>query len=342
MNFGRCIILRALLLGFIFSGISTELFGADSAHTQKLIEGAKKEGKVVWYTTMAIDESRRVLNRFEEKYPFIKAELFRTGGGPMLNRILSEARAGGQRFDVVNSRSETFLVLKEAKITREYDSPERAMIEDDFRDKTGYWTGIYGLAIVVGYNTELVKKTDLPKTYEDLLKPQWKGKILNDTENFFWFSGLLRAWGKEKGLEYFRKLAKQDQTFMRGNTARVQLVAAGEKPLLIAYNHTIQRMNSRGGPIDWVPLDPVIFTPNILMYANEGPNPNAGKLLVDFLLSKEGQEMLRGFNRITVRKDVDPDPPRLLRGFKRYVLPPEQYDDYGEIAKLYREVFGIN
>ncbi|MFQ5849375.1 MAG: ABC transporter substrate-binding protein [Candidatus Binatia bacterium] len=312
------------------------------AHTKRLIEGAKKEGKVVWYTTMTISESKPMLERFEKKYPFIKAELFRTGGGPLLNRMMSEARAGRHLFDVVNTRAEAFLTVKKAGLIAKYKSPERSMVEDDLKDREGYWTASYGIALVLGYNTEQVKPADVPRSYQALLEPRWKGKILNDTENFHWFSGLLRAWGREKGLAYMRRLAAQDQTFMRGNTARVQLVTAGEKPLLIAYNHTIQRMKSRGGPIDWVPLEPVVFTSNVFMYARGGPNPNAGKLLIDFLLSKEGQEMIRGFNRITVRKDLDPNPPRLSRGFKRFVLTPEQYDDYNEIVKLYRKVFKID
>ncbi len=313
-----------------------------SAHTKKLIEGAKKEGKVVWYTTMTITESKKMLDRFQKKYPFIKGALLRTGGGPLLNRMLSEGRAGKRLFDVVGIRGEAFLTAKKTGLIGKYNSPERLMVEQDLKDREGYWTAAYGIALVLGYNTQLVKPADVPKNYQALLEPKWKGKILNDTENFHWFSGLLRAWGREKGLAYMHRLAAQDQVFMRGNTARVQLVVAGERPLLIAYNHTIQRMVSIGAPIDWVPLEPVVFTSNVYMFAKGGRNPNAGKLLLDFLISKEGQEMIRGFNRLPVRKDVDLDPARLSRGFKRFVLQPEQYDDYEEIVKLYRKTFKIN
>ena len=339
----RTLLLRSTVLISFLAILSPATALSDvSAHTKRLIEGAKKEGKVVWYTTMTITESKKMLDRFQEKYPFIKGELLRTGGGPLLNRMLSEARAGRRLFDVVGIRGETFLTAKKAGLIAKYNSPERSMVENDFKDREGNWTASYGIALVLGYNTQLVKPADVPKTYQALLDPKWKGKILNDTENFHWFSGLLRAWGREKGLAYMRRMAAQDQSFMRGNTARVQLVVAGERPLLIAYNHTIQRMTSMGGPIDWIPLEPVVFTSNVYMYANGGPNPNAGKLLIDFLLSKEGQTMIRGFHRITVRKDVDPDPPRLSRGFKRFVLQPEQYDDYEEIVKLYRKTFKIN
>ncbi len=330
------------LLAFLAIFSPASMQAGMSAHTEKLIAGAKKEGKVVWYTSMSISESRPLLDRFKKKYPFIKAVLFRTGSVALLSRILSEARAGRRLFDVVNGRAEMFLTLKKAGVIAKYGSPERAMVEEDLKDREGYWTGIYGHAPVLGYNTELVQKADVPKSYEALLEAKWKGKILNDTQNFAWFSGLLRAWGREKGLAYMRRLAAQDQTFMRGNTARTQLVSAGERPLLIAYNHIIQKMVNRGAPIDWVPLEPVVFTPNTVMYANGGPHPNAGKLLLDFFISKQGQQMIRGFNRIPVHKDVDPDPPRLLRGYQRFVLTPEQYDDYEEIVKLYRKVFKLD
>lgn len=337
-KFWRSILLIAAALSVsIPSGLQADL----TAHTTKLIGGAKKEGKVVWYTTITVAKSRPILDRFEKKYPFIKGELLRTGGGPLQNRILTEARAGKHLFDVVNGRAEMFLSLKNASILASYKSPELVNVGDDLKDERGFWSGVYGQALVLGYNTRLVKESDLPRSYDALLEPRWKGTIMNDTENFQWFSGLLRVWGREKGLAYMRKLAKQDQTFARGNTSRIQLVAAGEAPLMIAFNHVIEFNKSKGAPIDWVPLEPVIMTPAVLMLANQAANPNAGKLLIDFLLSREGQEMFRDLDGIPVHKDVEADPPRLSRGYRRFVLTPDMYDDYAEIVKLYREIFSL-
>ena len=139
-----------------------------SAHTKKLIEGAKKEGKVVWYTTMTITESKKMLDRFQKKYPFIKDELLRTGGGPLLNRMLSEGRAGRRLFDVVGIRGEAFLSAKKTGLIGKYNSPERSMVEQDLKDREGYWTAAYGIALVLGYNTQLVKPADVPKNYQAL------------------------------------------------------------------------------------------------------------------------------------------------------------------------------
>ena len=116
-------------------------------------------------------------------------------------------------------------------------------------------------------------------------------------------------------------------------------MVAGEYPLILAYNQTIQRMTSRGAPIEWLPLEPAVTQVNPVMLASKAPRPNAARLFYDFVLSKEGQEMLRGFQRIPVRKDVEPDPPRLFRGFKIAVEDPEEYKDFDGSVKQYLEIF---
>jgi len=116
---------------------------------------------------------------------------------------------------------------------------------------------------------------------------------------------------------------------------------AGEYPLILAYNQTIQRLTSRGAPIDWLPLEPAVVQVNPVMLAAKAPHPNSGRLFIDFILSKEGQQMLSGFQRIPVRKDVDPDPPRLFRGYQRAIESPEGYKDFDGTVKLYLEIFKL-
>jgi iron(III) transport system substrate-binding protein len=153
--------------------------------------------------------------------------------------------------------------------------------------------------------------------------------------------GLKRVWGKEKAVNYFKKLAALDPVLKRGNTERVQLTVAGEYPLILAYNQTIQRLTLRGAPIDWLALEPAVTQVNPVMLAGKAPHPNAARLFYDFILSREGQEMLRSFQRILVRKDVEPDPPRLFRGFKILVEDPEDYKDFDATVKQYLEIFKL-
>jgi iron(III) transport system substrate-binding protein len=340
MNQARSLFLMSLAGALLFSlcALST----AQARANPQIIEAAKQEGKVSYYTTMTLSQSKKVVDKFQQKYPFIQAELFRGGGDEVLNRILNEARGDLYAWDVVSTRGDSVLTLKDSKLITSYHSPESKFVSPDLVDDEGYWTAYYVNPYVLGYNTNLVNKADVPETYEELLDPKWKGKKISiDDSAYGLLAGLERAWGKEKAVVYFKKLAAQQPVVMRGNTNRVQLAMAGEYPLIIAYAPTIQRETSKGHPLDWVPLEPVPVQVNPMMLAAKAPHPNAGKLFIDFLLSKEGQEMLVGFRRIPVREDVEPNPPRLFRGYKRIVEHPEDYKNFNETIKLYQEILGI-
>jgi iron(III) transport system substrate-binding protein len=313
----------------------------DTARAQQaqLIEGAKKEGQIVWYTTMSSDQSKQFMDRFIKKYPFLQPSIFRSGGGALLNRVLSEHKAGKHFFDVVHGTGEIFVPLMEEGILASYASPERKMIPEDLKDDKGLWTSVYVNSIVLGYNRNLVKKEDLPRSYEDLLHPRWKGRKISIDDSYTTFlQGLISAWGKEKAVAYLKKLGAQEPVVMRGSTVRVQLAAAGEFPLVIAYANIIQNIAEKGAPVDWFPLEPAVVSVNTVMLGANASHPNAAKLLIDFTLSKEGQEKLWDFQRIPSRSDVAPKPARLFRGYKRYVVHPEEYKNHDEVVKLYREI----
>ena len=321
--------------------LAPAMLWAQSAPNAKLIEAAKQEGVLVYYTTMTLDQSKSVADRFEKRYG-IKVTVFRTGGGPLLNKIFTESRGGRHDWDVVVGRGEMVLPMMQRKLLASYKSPETKMIDEQLVDKEGFWSAYYVNSYVLGWNTKLVKREDVPNSYDALLNPKWKGgQISLDTEAYGMFEGLKGAWGKEKALDYFKKLASLDPVLKRGNTERVQLAVAGEYPLIVAYNQTIQRMTSRGAPIDWLPLEPAVTQVNPAMIGAKAPHPNAARLFYDFMLSKEGQEMLRGMQRIPVRKDVDPDPPRLFRGFKYVIENPEDYQDFDATVKQYLDIFKL-
>lgn len=330
------LIATVLLLGAAFKSLC--LAGADTKH----LESAKSEGTVSYYTTMTLSQSKKVADKFQAKYPFLKVNLFRGGADELLNRIETEARGGLFAWDVVSGRGDMVLTLSQAKLLAPYHSPESKMIDQDMVDDQGYWAAYYVNPFVLGYNTNLVKTDEVPKTYEQLLDAKWKGKKISiDDSAYGLLAGLIRAWGKEKAVGYFKQLAAQEPVVMRGNTNRVQLAMAGEYPLIIAYAPTIQRETSKGHPMDWVPLEPVPVQVNPLMFAAKAPHPNAGKLFIDFLLSRTGQKMLVSFRRVPVREDIDPDPPRLFKGYKRIVEHPEDYKDFGQTIKLYQEIFKL-
>jgi iron(III) transport system substrate-binding protein len=313
------------------------------ATNPELVAQAKKEGRVAWYTTVSIPEAKQFIDMFEKQYPFIKVDLLRSGSGALVNRVMSEYAARNYSADILQGTSTRggFTLLKSKNILGRYESPEYKSLSADLKDKAGYWGSTFQNTFVLAYNSRNVKPADVPRTYDDLLKPMWKGRqIINDTENFEWFDGLLNYWGKEKGLGYFRRLAQQEQMFQRGARGRVQLVAAGEAPLTIGYGPHAQSFVNQGAPIEWVPLEPVVVIINTVSITSRPAHPAAAKLFIDFLFSKAAQLKLREMSRIPSRSDVEPDPPRLIKGFKKVVQDIEN-DHINESIKLFQQIFGL-
>jgi iron(III) transport system substrate-binding protein len=329
--------LGILSAAILFSFHSAPAFAAETA----VIEGAKKEAALVFYTTMDIQNSKPLLDAFMQKYPFIRGDLIRLGGTAMVSRIMTEAQAGANRFDVAVGISPSYIPMREKNLIAPYLSPEFRSLYDDLYEPKGYWATVYLNTIVLGYNTKHISRNDLPKTYEDLLRPQYKQKFIVDIENHDVFVGLGQEWGQEKAIAYFKGIAKQEPVFLRGNTNRANLVSAGERSLTFVYAQVIERMKQTGAPVDWIPLEPVNVELNVSMISAKAPHSNAAKLFVDYLISKDGQELLKTFRRIGPRKDVKPDPPKLFEGFRRRVIAPENYKNLREITKLHNDALGI-
>jgi len=175
-----------------------------SAADPKVIEAAKKEGELGWWSTIAQDQSQKIIDEFMKLYPFIKANYWRSGSVGIHNKILIEARAGRTSWDVVSQTTPEFIhELKQKNVIAPYNSPERRHFSNDLKDKDGFWTGTYALPTGVGFNTQQVKREDAPKNYQDLLNPKWKGKKISvDDESYELLVGLMQAWGREAAIDY--------------------------------------------------------------------------------------------------------------------------------------------
>ncbi|MGH7830517.1 MAG: ABC transporter substrate-binding protein [Candidatus Binatia bacterium] len=305
------------------------------------MEAAKKEGELVWYTSMSISDSRPLLDLFEKKYPFIKAHLLRASSEKTLNRIMTETKAGRWDFDVVALSEIGF--LRERNMISPYLSPEAKAFQADFQDPEGYWTAIYNNYFVIGYNTKMVSPQEAPEDWEDLLDPEWKGKIAIDKEEYEWYAALVKAWGKERTQKYMRALAKQDIQWRKGHTLIAQLMSAGEFPVAIVYAHRIDSMQKKGAPVEWVnTVNPVVVAINGIALSAKPQHPQTARLFVDFILSKEAQDLIRSKSRIPARADVEPLSPRMSQEKLKFQLVPEdtatRYDQY---AREFRSIFGL-
>jgi len=308
-----------------------------------VIEAAKKEGRLVRYTTLQADEDLQLSRAFEKLYPFIKTELLPIKGGiALINRLVTEARANVHNADTVALADSQFITLKKRDMLLPYISAASQSIPEGFKDPQGYWTGIYRQIMVVAYNTRLVAPAEVPKKYHDLLHPRWKGKISLDTEDEEWFFALLQIMGEKEGRDFAQKLSLQSPQYRRGHTLQTLLLGAGEFHIVgNTYNHTVADFKRKGSPVDWIAMQPApARSIGLGIYAGS-KNPNAAKLFIDFVASKEGQMLLRdGFKRVPIRSDVEADPPSLTKGIQIYPIPADKLGEQQEsMAREYQDIF---
>ena len=315
---------------------------AASAEHEPLIEAARKEGRLMLYAGMDIDEARLLTSEFAKKYRFIQAEIFRASGEKIQQRFLVEQRAGVHSADVFQASIVQVYQLKNLQLLEHYVPSEAAAYRYDFKDPQGRWTALYQIPYVIGYSTRLVPPNDIPTSYEDLLRDRWKGWIALETEEYQWFYHWMQILGRDKGLDFMKKFAGQNLQMRSGHTLLAQLVAAGEVALAtVVYSNRVERMKAVGAPIDWVRFKgPTITAINAIAIPLKAPHPNAAKLFINFVLSKEGQTLLRGLRRIPARSDVLPDPPALTQGLNLYPARPEgMIESYNDTVRLFDEIF---
>ena len=336
----RCITIIAV--NFFTMGLPPMIARAQDSATATLIEGAKKEARMVFYSSLNIEDNNGLLKKFEEKYPFIKTELNRQPADRLLIRFQSEARAKKPVADVLlNGGARTYITKKEGLLMK-YASPESKHYGAGFKDPDGYWTDAYLNAHVLVYNTRLVKAADVPASHADLLKPLWATKFVMVSKAYEWFLKILKLQGETKGLEFFKQLAAQKPGFRIGSNQIADLVAAGEYPIGInTYSTNIEDLKGRGAPVEWVALDPVVAILHPIAINASAPHANAAKLFVDFVLSKEGMLLLRSYKRIPSRLDVEPMVPRLTKGIKLYPSEPELAEEFDKYARTFQNIFEV-
>jgi iron(III) transport system substrate-binding protein len=259
-----------------------------------LVREAKNERSVLWYAPMNREDLRQFTSSFEAEYPFLKVEILTGGPQSLLNRILTEHRAGRFNYDVLNIRSSALYTLKKANSIGRHDSPYRRGLRPGFYDKAGCSNGIWASLMVYLFNSKQVDRAEAPKSIPDLLQSKWKGKMGMDQDADDWLAAVLEYYGDEKGKQIARSLGAQQLNIRKGRTLVSQLVAAGEFPLQIdAHHHEAVSLRKAGAPIDYVFPEPFVPVKSVssLAISSQPPHPHAAALLVDFMLSRKGQEI---------------------------------------------------
>ena len=336
---------RSLLLAATLAAFAQPALALDQA----MIDAAKKEGQVTWYTTQIIDQfARPAAQAFEKKYG-IKVNYVRANSNEVALRILNEARAGKMQADVFDGTGAT-ASLKSEKIPAKWIPENAKRLPANYIDPEGYWVATNLYVLTPGYNTELIKKGTQPKTFQDLLDPKYKGKIAwNSTASSSAGPGfvgvVLNSMGEEKGMAYLRELAKQNPSGLAVAARQVlDQVIAGEYAIALnIFNNHAVISAAKGAPVDWVPMNPALAVLSVISVTKDAPHPNAGRLLLEFLLSEDGQKIYRDADYLPVDPNVPPNDLSLRpdgEKFKAIYKTPEEVDkEMPRWAEIFKSLF---
>jgi iron(III) transport system substrate-binding protein len=303
--------------------------------TARLIAGAKKEGTLNLYSSAIAEHMNAVGAAFEKKYD-VKMVLWRGASEEILQRIVTEARGGRFTVDVVETAAPQIVAVDREKLLQEVQTPVRADLMPGTIIQGAPWLPSRLVVFTGAYNTNLIKKADLPKRYEDLLDPKWKGKLAIEADDNNWLMAISGALGEEKGVKLFRDIvAKNGISVRKGHTLMANLVASGEVPIaLTVYHHEVAPLKRAGAPIDEIDIAPVFAFAAGAGMAKRAPHPYAAMLFIDFLLS-DGQKILAEHDNVSTNVKYPSLPKDVQLSF---LDVPKYMDESAKWTKLYKDI----
>jgi iron(III) transport system substrate-binding protein len=334
-----------ITVGFGVTSVRAQTAGPDSSaiylyngadRAERLVAKAREEGTLTFYTSMATTESGPLAKAFETRYG-VKVQLWRALSENVLQRALTEARGGRRAMDVVETNAPEVEALAREQVVAEFDSPHLADLpawaipphRRWFSDRANLW--------VTGYNTGKVKREELPARIAGFADPRWQGRLAIEATDNDWMYGVVNFMGEQNGLDFFRKLAALKPEMRKGHILVAQLVAAGELAVcLTIYSGNADSIKAKGGPIDWVAVEPLVGRPQAIAVAKNAPHPNAALLFADFVLSPEGQKLLGDMGRVPTSRTQQ----TLLDQHKYVMVDPIKWtDEAPRWEKVWNELF---
>ena len=302
----------------------------------RLLEGARKEGEVNVYTSLVADDIAAAAAAFEKKYG-VKVKFWRASSEKIVQRVITETRSGRFDVDVVETNGPELEALTREKMLAVTSSAHDADLLPESLRPHRQWTGVRLNLFVQAYNTQLVRKEDLPASYRDLLDPRWKGKLAIEADDHDWFAAVIKGMGEQEGTKLFRDVAAANGLMLRkGHTLLAGLVASGETPLaLTLYNHNAERLKKKGAPIEWFAIQPAYARVNGISIARRAPHPHAALLFMDFMLGPEGQDILQKASYIPTNVKLNHP---LTRSGARFIDPAMVLDEAGRWEKVFNEI----
>ena len=309
--------------------------GAD--RQQRLVDGAKKEGPLSIYTSAQSDDMGALVAGFEKKYG-LKSTVWRAGSEKVLQRAVTEARGGRHTVDIIETNGPELESMSREKILVAVKSPYLSQLIPQALRPHGEWVGTRLNVFVQAYNTKLVKKEELPKTWDDLLHPRWKGRLGIEADDQDWLAGVVSELGEAKGVKLFKDIvASNGMSVRKGHTLLTQLVVSGEIPFaLTVYNYKAEQLKDKGGPIEWLSIGTPIARPNGVAVLKAAPNPHSAILFFDFEISEEGQKILADRDFVPTNSKIES---AIRKGPLKLVDARLMLDEYEKWTKLYAEIF---
>jgi iron(III) transport system substrate-binding protein len=324
--------------------------GAAQAADAALIAAAKKEGQVVWYTTQIVDQvARPAAQAFEKLYPGIRVTLSRANSTTGALKLLNENRAGRNQADVFDGTA-TVVPLKKAGYVMQWLPDAAKDWPAQYKDPEGYWIATNLYVMTPAFNTSAVPPGTEPKTYEALLDPKWRGKMvwgssLSTSAAPGFIGTVLADMGEEKGMAYLRRLSQQRIAGVNSSARQIldQTIAGEYAIALQIFNHHAVISAKQGAPVKWIAMEPATGALSVVSIAKAAPHPNAAKLFEDFLISKEGQAVYQR----TAYLPADPQVRALDPTLKpedghfrsRFFTPEETAEKMPQWKKIYDELF---
>lgn len=277
--------------------------GAD--RNDKLVALAKKEGSLLWYASIAEKDVLPLIEPFKKKYG-IEVKTWRASTQNVLNRVVAERNAKRFDADLVHVGAPEMEALHREKILQPIYSPYFKELIPDAVPKHREWASTLLSVWVQSYNTKLIKKEDLPKKWEDLLDPRWKGQLAIEAKIQEWYAAVVLDMGEKKGIQFFHDLVEKNGLSVRnGHSVLNNMVIAGEVPMAISmYSYMPIASKAQGAPVDWFSLEPTIGRANGIGVTRNARHPYAALLFIDYLLSPEGQKVLVDLGYTPVNTNV--------------------------------------
>jgi iron(III) transport system substrate-binding protein len=304
---------------------------------QMLVDGAKQEGSLNIYTSAQADDLGPVVEAFEKKYG-VEVTVWRSGSEGVLHRTIQETRGNRFTVDVIETNGPELESLHREGFLQLVKSPHLADLIPAAIRPHGDWVGTRLNVFVQAYNTNLVKREDLPKTWEDLRDPKWRGKLGIEQEDIDWLAGVFGQLGEAKGRQLFGEIVAANGIAARkGHTLLTQLVISGEVPLaLTVYAYKAEQLKRQGAPIDWFAIGNAIARPNGVGVVHTAPHPHAAVLFYEFELSEEGQKIIADRDFVPTNTKVDTTLSKLPMTFIDARVSLDEYDKW---TNMYRDLF---